>query len=169
LKGNDVETLLSLLRGIAPAVATAVSGPLGGLAISAIATKFGVDSTVEAVAKAISGDPEAGLKLAEIDLRQFEAESEDRDSARKREAAVAAAGGSHLAQLVVPILALGTVSLTFIFIGILLFKVIDSAQQQLVIFALGYATAAAQQVLSYYFGSSKSSQDKTAVLSKNLK
>jgi hypothetical protein len=164
-----VETLLNLLKGIAPAVATAVSGPLGGLAISTIASKFGVEDSVEAVAKAIASDPEAAAKLAELDLRQFQAESADRDSARQRESAVAAAGGSQLAQLVVPILALGTVSMTFIFIGILLFKVIDTAQQQLVIFALGYATAAAQQVLSYYFGSSKSSQDKTTALQKALK
>ena len=164
-----METLLNLLKGIAPAVATAVSGPLGGLAISTIASKFGVEDSVEAVAKAIAGDPEAATKLAELDLRQFQAESADRDSARQRESAVAAAGGSTLAQMVVPILALGTVSLTFVFIGILLFKVIDTAQQQLVIFALGYATAAAQQVLSYYFGSSKSSQDKTSALQKALK
>lgn len=161
--------LLNLLRGIAPAVATAVGGPLGGMAISAIASKFGVSDSVEAVAKAIAGDPEAATKLAELDLRQFQAEAEDRNSARQREAAVAAAGGNLLTQIVVPILALGTVSLTFIFIGILLFKTIDSAQQQLVIFALGYATAAAQQVLSYYFGSSKSSQDKTAALQKVMK
>jgi hypothetical protein len=164
-----VETLLNLLKGIAPAVATAVSGPLGGLAVSALADKFGVADSVDAVAKAIAGDPEAATKLAELDLRQFQAESADRDSARQRESAVAAAGGSSLAQMVVPILALGTVSLTFVFIGILLFKVIDTAQQQLVIFALGYATAAAQQVLSYYFGSSKSSQDKTTALQKALK
>ena len=164
-----METLLNLLKGIAPAVATAVSGPLGGLAVSALADKFGVADSVDAVAKAIAGDPEAATKLAELDLRQFQAESADRDSARQRESAVAAAGGSSLAQMVVPILALGTVSLTFVFIGILLFKVIDTAQQQLVIFALGYATAAAQQVLSYYFGSSKSSQDKTTALQKALK
>jgi hypothetical protein len=128
-----------------------------------------VADDVAAVAKAIAGDPDAASKLAEIDLRQFQAESEDRDSARQREAAVAAAGGHALPQLVVPILALGTVSMTFVFIGILLFKVIDTAQQQLVIFTLGYATAAAQQVLSYYFGSSKSSQDKTTALQKALK
>jgi len=164
-----METLLNLLKGLAPAVATAVGGPLGGLAISAIADKFGVSDSVEAVAKAIAGDPEAATKLAELDLRQFQAESADRDSARQRESAVAAAGGHPLSQLVVPILALGTVSMTFVFIGILLFKVIDTAQQQLVIFALGYATAAAQQVLSYYFGSSKSSQDKTVAMQKVLK
>lgn len=164
-----MDELLGILKGLAPAVATIVGGPLGGLAVTALASKFGVADDVAAVAKAIAGDPEAATKLAEIDLRQFQAESADRDSARQREAAVAAAGGSSLAQLVVPILALGTVSLTFIFIGILLFKVIDTAQQQLVIFALGYATAAAQQVLSYYFGSSKSSQDKTVAMQKALK
>lgn len=164
-----MDELLGILRGLAPAVATVVGGPLGGLAVTALASKFGVADDVAAVAKAIAGDPDAAAKLAEIDLRQFQAESADRDSARQRESAVAAAGGSHLAQMVVPILALGTVSLTFVFIGILLFKVIDTAQQQLVIFALGYATAAAQQVLSYYFGSSKSSQDKTTAMQKALK
>jgi len=164
-----METLLNLLKGVAPALATAVAGPLGGLAITALADKFGVSDDVNAIAKAIAGDPDAAVKLAEIDLKQCELENADRDSARKREADVAAAGGSQLAQLVVPILALGTVSLTFIFIGILLFKEISSAQQQLVIFALGYATAAAQQVLSYYFGSSKSSQDKTVAMQKAMK
>ena len=164
-----MDELLGILKGLAPAVATIVGGPLGGLAVTALASKFGVADDVAAVAKAIAGDPEAATKLAEIDLRQFQAESADRDSARQRESAVAAAGGSTLAQMVVPILALGTVSMTFVFIGILLFKVIDTAQQQLVIFALGYATAAAQQVLSYYFGSSKSSQDKTVALQKALK
>lgn len=164
-----MDELLGILRGLAPAVATVVGGPLGGLAVTTLASKFGVADDVAAVAKAIAGDPDAAAKLAEIDLRQFQAESADRDSARQRESAVAAAGGSHLAQMVVPILALGTVSLTFVFIGILLFKVIDTAQQQLVIFALGYATAAAQQVLSYYFGSSKSSQDKTTAMQKALK
>ena len=65
-------------------------------------------------------------------------------------------------------LALGTVTMTFCFIAALLFLEIKTEQQQLIIFALGYATAAAQQVLSYYFGSSKSSQDKTAALAKRI-
>ena len=56
--------LLSLLKGVAPALATAVAGPLGGAAVSAIASKFGVADSVEAVAQAIAGDPEAAQKLA---------------------------------------------------------------------------------------------------------
>lgn len=67
--------LLGLLKGVAPALATAVAGPLGGAAISAMASKLGVGDSVEAVAKAIASDPEAAAKLKEIDVRAFEAET----------------------------------------------------------------------------------------------
>ncbi len=68
------DTLVGILRGIAPALATVVAGPLGGAAVTAIAQKFGVQDTVEAVTKAIQTDSEAAAKLAEIDLKQFEIE-----------------------------------------------------------------------------------------------
>ena len=35
-----MDELLSLLKGVAPALATAVAGPLGGAAVSAIAGKL---------------------------------------------------------------------------------------------------------------------------------
>jgi hypothetical protein len=60
--------LFGLLKGIAPTLATAVAGPLGGMAVSALATKFGVSDTVESVAKAIAGDPQAAQKIAEMEL-----------------------------------------------------------------------------------------------------
>jgi len=60
--------LLNLLKGVAPTLATAVAGPLGGMAITALASKFGVSDSVDAVAKAISGDPQAAQKIAEIEL-----------------------------------------------------------------------------------------------------
>lgn len=161
--------LLALLKSAAPALATVVAGPLGGMAVKAIAQKMGVEDTVEAVTQALQADPDAAAKLAEIDLAQFKAESADRDSARVREVGLAAAGGSRFAQLVMPILAVGTVALTYMFVGILLFKIVPTEQQQLIIFALGFMTASAQQVLSYYFGSSKSSQDKTVALAKGVK
>ena len=159
-----MDTLLSLLKGAAPLLATAVAGPMGGAAISMLASKFGVEESVQAVAEAIAGDPQAQQKLADLELEFAKLDAADRESARTREVELAKAGGSHLSQLVVPILALGTVAATFSFIASLLFLEIKSDQQQLIIFALGYATAAAQQVLSYYFGSSKSSQDKTLAM-----
>jgi hypothetical protein len=60
--------LFGLLKGIAPTLATAVAGPLGGMAVTALASKFGVSDSVDAVAKAIAGDPQAAQKLAEIEL-----------------------------------------------------------------------------------------------------
>jgi hypothetical protein len=60
--------LLNLLKGVAPTLATAVAGPLGGMAITALANKFGVSDSVDAVAKAIAGDPQAAQKIAEIEL-----------------------------------------------------------------------------------------------------
>ena len=60
--------LIGLLKSVAPALATAVAGPLGGAAVTAIASKLGVSDSVEEVAKAISGDPAAAQKLQELEL-----------------------------------------------------------------------------------------------------
>ena len=154
--------LLGLLKGIAPTLATAVAGPLGGAAVTALASKFGVSDSVDAVAKAIAGDPQAAQKLAEMELEYAKLDAADRDSARKAYAAIATSENStKLDKLVVPILALGVVGLAFTLIGILMFVDTPSDQQQLVIFALGFITSAAGQVLSFYFGSSQGSKDKT--------
>ena len=48
--------------------AVAASTPLGGMAVSALASKFGVSDSVESVAKAIAGDPQAAQKIAEMEL-----------------------------------------------------------------------------------------------------
>ena len=69
-----MDTLLSLLKNLAPGVATLVAGPAGGMVVSALAAKFGVSDTVEEVAKAIAGDPAAAQKMAEMDLERFRVE-----------------------------------------------------------------------------------------------
>jgi len=66
--------LFNLLKGIAPTLATAVAGPLGGAAVTALASKFGVSDSVDAVAKAIAGDPQAAQKLAEMELEYYKIE-----------------------------------------------------------------------------------------------
>ena len=68
--------LLNLLKGVAPTLATAVAGPMGGAAITALASKFGVSDSVDAVAKAIAGDPAATAKLAEVEADFAKAELE---------------------------------------------------------------------------------------------
>jgi hypothetical protein len=66
--------LLNLLKGVAPTLATAVAGPLGGAAVTAIANRLGVGDNVEAVAKAIAGDPAAAQKLQELELEFYKTE-----------------------------------------------------------------------------------------------
>ena len=66
--------LLGMLKGIAPTLATAVAGPLGGAAVSAIANKLGVGDSVEAVAKALTADPAAAQKLQELELEFYKTE-----------------------------------------------------------------------------------------------
>jgi hypothetical protein len=66
--------LIGLLKGIAPGVATLVAGPLAGKAVSMLAAKFGVSDSVEAVAKAIAGDPAAAAKLQEMELEFYKTE-----------------------------------------------------------------------------------------------
>ena len=154
--------LFNILKGIAPTLATAVAGPLGGAAVTALAAKLGVSDSVDAVAKAIAGDPAAAQKIAELELEYAKLNAQDRDSARKAYTAIATSeNATKLDKLVVPVLALGVVGLAFILIAVLMFVDTPNDQQQLVIFALGFITSAAGQVLSFYFGSSQGSKDKT--------
>jgi hypothetical protein len=152
-----MDELLALLKGVAPALATAVAGPLGGAAVSAIATKFGVSDSVEAVAKAIAGDPQAAQKLADLELEYAKLDSADRDSARKRESEIAmSASAPWYSKMVTPMLALGVFLLwAAINYTMLTSKdAIPTDMREIVIRMLGSLDAATMLILSYYFGNS---------------
>jgi hypothetical protein len=68
---NDL--LGNLLKGIAPTLATAVLGPMGGAAISAIASKLGIADDVAEVTKALA-DPATAAKLQELELEFYKTE-----------------------------------------------------------------------------------------------
>ena len=166
-----MDALLGILKGVAPVLATAVAGPAGGAAVGWIASKLGIpDDTIEGVTKALTGNPELTLKLKELDLEYAKLEVQDRDSARQAYAQVATSEhATKLDKVVVPVLALGVVGLAFTLIGVLMFVNTPTDQQQIIIFALGFITSAAGQVLSFYFGSSQGSKDKTEEIKGMLK
>ena len=150
-----MDELLSLLKGIAPALATAVAGPLGGAAVSALAGKFGVSDSVEAVAKAIAGDPQAAQKLAEMELEYAKLDASDRDSARKRELEIAtSAAAPWYSKMVTPALALGMFALWGAVNIMLLNSAVPDPMREIVIRMLGSLDAANMLILSYYFGNS---------------
>jgi hypothetical protein len=70
-----VDKLLEILKSAAPALATAVAGPLGGAAINAVANKLGVPASISEVTAALQSNPELALKLKEIDTKAFEVET----------------------------------------------------------------------------------------------
>jgi hypothetical protein len=166
-----MDTLISLLKNVAPVLATAVAGPAGGAAVSWIADKLGIpDATVDGITEALTGNPEMTMKLKELDLEYAKLDAQDRDSARKAYAQVATSEyATKLDKAVVPILALGTVGLAFLLIGILMFKDIPPNQENIIIYALGFITSVAGQVLSFYFGSSQGSKEKTQEIKGMLK
>jgi len=56
----------------APALGVALGGPAGGAIGSMVAAAFGSDADPEAVSQAIAADPEAAVRLREIELRHAE-------------------------------------------------------------------------------------------------
>lgn len=149
---NDLITMVSKF---APAIGTALGGPLGGLAVSAIAERLGVKNEVEAVTKAIKADPEAALKLQQLENEKFKAVLADKDSARNREAAIATSERAPLInKLVSPLLAIIVVTA---WVGIqytLLNTTVPQEMRELVARVLGTLDGALMVILSYYFGAS---------------
>ena len=72
-----MDSLLNILKSAAPALATAVAGPMGGMAIKAIADKLGVPASIGEVSKALEANPDLALKLKEIDTKAFEVEQQN--------------------------------------------------------------------------------------------
>lgn len=114
---------------------------------------------------------EAAQIIAELahDENLFKAEVEDRASARDREANISVAEAAPtINKVITPILAVGVVVSSFLLFGITLFAsdVIDPNRKDLAIYILGALTTAIAQVLSYYFGSSSGSVQKSDFIEK---
>jgi len=147
--------LFSLLKNIAPALATAVAGPLGGAAVTALASKFGVADSVEAVATAIAGDPQAAQKLAELELEYARLDAADRDSARKRESEIStSAAAPWYSKAVTPLIAIGVFAAWSFVQYFLLTHIIAPEMREIVLRLLGQLDAAFMLILTYYFGAS---------------
>jgi hypothetical protein len=107
-----------------------------------------------------------------LDLQELDMRLKDTDSARNRETQIATSEKAPLLNKVVtPVLALGVTALTFILFGILLFddSPVEPSRKDILVYVLGALTAISTQVISYYFGSSIGSKDKSAQLDKVLK
>ena len=97
----------------------------------------------------------------EGELTKIANEVKDRSDARNRELQIATSDAAPLLnKLVTPILALGSVILSFTLFGVLIFIDVKAEAKDILIYILGVLSAAVTQILSYYFGSSSGQADK---------
>jgi hypothetical protein len=164
---NDL--LAGLLKNVAPGLATIVAGPLGGMAVKAMADRLGVSDTVEAVTQAIQADPEAAMKLAEIDLKQFQLENEDRASARHMQE-VALQQDSWFAKNFLYLFTSVWSVFAMTFFSLASFYTIPEANTRIVDTIIGVLIGTVLTgFFNFFFGSSKGSKDKTDALVKGTK
>lgn len=184
-----------IIKTIAPIAGTLIGGPLAGVAIKAIGDAIGMEApTQERIVEAIKGgslspdqvaairqaDAALKVKLRELDLdeKKIEQQAEkmyvdDTDNARKAHAGdrgVYWLGIAVLATFAIVMVAsmygcyqiltdglkikdVGIVAAVFGFLGTV----------------VGYVAANAQQVVSYFFGSSRGSQDKSRDMADAIK
>jgi hypothetical protein len=161
----------SIVGTVAPVLATALGGPLAGVAVKAIAAGLGKPEAKESeVAEILAGgDPQMLAKLREID-RQFEKDmaalgvdlekiaAEDRANARAREVSL---GGDWTVRILAYTIIGSFCALVF---SVLFGQV--TAESTIAGAVIGYLSAKAEQVVSYYFGSSAGSKTKTEALAK---
>jgi len=94
----------------------------------------------------------------------------DRSNAREREVQIATSDAAPLFnKLVTPVLAVGTIGLSFVLFAVLIFVDVQPVSKDILIYILGVLSAAVTQILSYYFGSSQGSKDKADELAQLTK
>ena len=156
----------SWLEQIAPTVATALGGPLAGIATEVIGKVFGVkpvDAQKMLEAGKMTSDQLAQLKNAEIELQKIEAQLglnfeqlnvADRDSARKMQIAVRS--------WLPPTLSLIVTAGFFGILCLLMLGVVRESNALMIM--LGSLGTAWTGIIAFYFGSSSSSQRKDEMI-----
>lgn len=160
----------NLLKVIAPTVETALLGPLGGVAISAIGSILGVSDATQVkiadVVKSGSMTPEQISKLKELELQYQNDEKErgfkyaelaykDVDSARNMAVQTKSTTPTILSY---GVLIGGATMMACVLFGA---AKVDSVLAGTLI---GYTVSEMKQVLQYWFGSSQGSKDKDILL-----
>lgn len=157
------------LKTIAPTVATALGGPLAGMAVSAVSKALGCDpDEVQGIISSgkLTAEQVASIQLAELELKK-QAQSMNLDFEQLAVADRKSARDMQIATKSYLVPALAVIIVTS-FVGVVIatlwgFSKIESVMAGTLI---GYLSAKADQVLSFFFGSTAGSQRKTELMSK---
>ena len=161
-----LKKVLGALKKIAPVAAGVATAT--GILPPGVARALGVapDASPETIeAAAVKADPsqlaelrrieaDLAVHLRELDIRQYEAEAKDRDSAREREIKT----GDSTPKIFAWVSLGGFLGLVYL----LAFREIPEDNDNLIYAAVGVIGTILSQVAAYYFGSSAGSKDKDA-------
>ncbi len=168
-----MEQLLNLVRTVAPSIASAVGGPLAGMATKAISEALlgkPDGSEAELMQAAAKATPEQLLSLKkaeqefEVQMRELDIDLEriahaDRDSARNREIKTKDLTPKILAGFV-----------TAGYFGVLFYMLRNGLPQhggsEAMLVMLGTLGTAWGGIMAYYFGSSAGSKEKTDAMNR---
>lgn len=155
--------LIGLLKSVAPALATTVAGPLGGAAVAAIASKFGVENSVEKVTQAVAAmksDPEMMAKLEEVQLEFAKIEAENTKDARAMQVAALQQADAFSKRFVAYLSAFWSI-MAVTYIGFVTFVDIPEKNLRFVDTILGFMLGTVvATVLNFWLGSSAGSRAK---------
>lgn len=171
-----MESLLNLVRTVAPSIATAVGGPLAGMATRAISEALlgkpdGTEDELIEAAKNATPEQLLALKQAEQDfvvrMRELDVDLErisnqDRDSARNREIQLKDITPKVLAGVI-------TVGYFCVLFWMLRFGLPETGASEALLVMLGALGTAWGGIVAYYFGSSAGSREKNETISKMMK
>jgi hypothetical protein len=180
---------------VIPAALSAILKPLLGSGLNLVANavlakgkdyvenKLGVelkpDMTADEIIRLKSAEMEheeelLRLKIEDdkLGLQELGMYLKDTESARDREVQIATSEKAPLLnKIVTPVLALSILLLTFVLFGVVMFDnaPVESTRKDILIYILGVLSAIASQIVSYYFGSSAGSKEKTEALKGAIK
>lgn len=166
---------MKILKTAAPWIATAITGPLGGIAIDMATSALGVsEKTIEGLKNAVAGvTPEQmlALKKADQDFQMHMEElgikkltdlekiaADDRDSARKMQMA----NKSPMPAVLTSALGVAFIACLFCLFGV----EIPTGNKDVLVYMTGQLAGAFGVALAFWFGTTRSSNDKTELLAK---
>lgn len=168
----------------APLAGTLLGGPVGGAIGGLVANVLGTDNSPDAVSAALSANPDAMLKLKELqnthaeklqelaitaennrlqaEAAQYAAEAADRDSARKM---AAAKPNDNTQRNITYVLLLGAIAIVIaVFSGASKELLKDATASLTIGTVIGYWFNEVKQVLAFWFGQTKDNSSQTRAI-----
>lgn len=165
----------AIVSSVAPWIGTALGGPLGGMAVTAVADALGLSDKTEAAIKAALGgaspadllaiknaDQAFAIKMQELGFQNTQAleriAADDRNGARAREMAVNDHTPRNLAY-----------AITVGFFGVLALMMFNEQAQdarEVLLVLVGSLGTAWTNIMAYYFGSTAGGKLKSELLAK---